>query len=85
MKCIIPAKESQVMDKTIYTKEYSTIVEQLKKARKEAKLDQKTTAKRLKRTQSYVSKMENGQCRLDVIQLKEIAKAYKKNLSYFIK
>lgn len=73
------------MDKTIYTKEYSSIIARLKKARKEAKLDQKDVAKRLKRTQSYVSKMENGQCRLDIIQLKEIAKAYKKNLSSFLK
>ncbi|MCX5699411.1 MAG: helix-turn-helix transcriptional regulator [Candidatus Omnitrophica bacterium] len=73
------------MDKTIYSKEYSSIIDRLKKARKEAKLDQKSVAKRLKRTQSYISKMENGQCRLDILQLKEIAKAYKKNLGYFIK
>jgi transcriptional regulator with XRE-family HTH domain len=73
------------MDKTIYSKEYSAIVDRLKMARREAKLDQKEAAKRLKRTQSYISKMENGQCRLDILQLKEIAKTYKKNLSYFIK
>ncbi|MFA5287553.1 MAG: helix-turn-helix transcriptional regulator [Candidatus Omnitrophota bacterium] len=73
------------MEKTIYSKEYGVIVDKLKKARREAKLDQKGAAKRLKRTQSYVSKMENGQCRLDILQLKEIAKAYKKSLGYFIK
>ncbi|MCX5696404.1 MAG: helix-turn-helix transcriptional regulator [Candidatus Omnitrophica bacterium] len=73
------------MDKTIYTKAYSSIVDRLKKARKEARLRQKDVAKRLKRTQSYVSKMENGQCRLDVIQLKEIARAYKKSLDFFVK
>jgi len=73
------------MDKTIFTKEYSLIVERLKKARKEAKLEQKDVAKRLKRTQSYISKIENGQLRLDILQLKEIAKTYHKNLDYFIK
>lgn len=73
------------MDKTIFTKEYSLLVERLKKARKEAKLEQKDVARRLKRTQSYVSKIENGQLRLDILQLKEIAKTYHKNLDYFIK
>ena len=72
------------MEKTIFTKEYSLIVERLKKARKEAKLEQKDVARRLKRTQSYVSKIENGQLQLDVLQLKEIAKTYHKNLDYFI-
>ena len=73
------------MDKTIYTKEYSSIIDRLKKARKATGLNQKDVARRLKRTQSYVSKMESGQCRLDILQLKEIAKTYKKNLSFFIK
>jgi len=73
------------MEKTIYHKEYGVIVGRLKKARRESRLKQGDVAKRLKRTQSYVSKMENGQCRLDILQLKEIAKTYKKNLNFFLK
>ncbi|MDD5042864.1 MAG: helix-turn-helix domain-containing protein, partial [Candidatus Omnitrophica bacterium] len=36
-------------------------------------------------TQSYVSKIEAGQRRLDVVQLSELAAVYKKNLTYFLK
>ncbi|MCU0652255.1 MAG: helix-turn-helix domain-containing protein [Candidatus Omnitrophica bacterium] len=73
------------MDKSIYTKTYARLIGKLKKAREEAKLKQKDVAKRLKRTQSYVSKIESGQSRLDIVQLKEIAQVYKKNLEFFIK
>lgn len=72
------------MKKTIYSKEYKHLVEQIKKARKEADLDQKKVAKLLGRTQSYVSKVESGQVRIDIIQLKEFARIYKKDLKFFI-
>ncbi|MDA2935920.1 helix-turn-helix domain-containing protein [Patescibacteria group bacterium AH-259-L05] len=73
------------MKKTIYSKEHKYLVEQLKKARREAGLDQKKVAQLLNTTQSYVSKIESGQRRIDIVQLKELAKIYKKNLDFFIK
>jgi len=73
------------MKKTIYSKEHKYLVEQLKKARKEAGLDQKEVAKLLNKTQSYVSKVESGQRRIEVLQLKEFARIYKKNLDFFIR
>jgi len=73
------------MSKGIYSKDHKYLVEQLKKARKEAGLDQSDVAKKLGKTQSYVSKIESGQRRIDVIQLKEFAKVYKRKLEYFIK
>ena len=73
------------MDKVIYSEDHKYIVEQLKKARQEASLDQKKVAKLLGKTQSYVSKIESGQRRIDVIQLKEFAKIYKKDLNFFVK
>ncbi len=73
------------MNKTIYTNEHKHIVQQLKKARIEAGLDQEEVAKLLKKTQSYISKIESGQCRIDVVQLKELAKIYKKDISFFLK
>lgn len=73
------------MKKTIYSKEHKYLVEQLKKARKEAGLDQKEVAKLLNKTQSYVSKVESGQRRIEVFQLKEFARIYKKNLDFFIR
>jgi transcriptional regulator with XRE-family HTH domain len=73
------------MDKTIYTKDHKFIIEQLKKARNDAGFDQEKVAELLGKTQSYVSKIETGQRRIDIVQLKEFAKIYKKELGYFIK
>lgn len=75
----------EIMAKTIYSDEHELLVKQLKKARKEAGLNQEDVAKLLGKTQSYVSKIESGQRRVDVIQLKEFAKIYKKSLDYFIR
>ena len=72
------------MGKTIYSKSHRYMVKQLIKARKKAGLKQKEVAGKLKRTQSYVSKMEAGQRRIDVVQLKELAEIYKKRLDFFI-
>mgnify|MGYP000969860373 CR=1 FL=1 len=73
------------MDKAIYTKDHKNMVSQLKKARLEAGFDQKEVAKILGKTQSYISKVESGQRRIDIIQLKAFAKVYKKDLDFFVK
>ncbi|MEI8270343.1 MAG: helix-turn-helix transcriptional regulator [bacterium] len=73
------------MPRAIFQKEHKIIVERLKKARIEAGLGQVEVAKKLDRTQSYLSKIESGQRRFDVLQLKEFAKLYKKSLDYFVK
>jgi len=73
------------MSKTIYSKDHKFIVKQLKRARIEAGLNQKRVAKSLGKTQSFISKIEASQRRIDVVQLKEFAKAYKKSLYFFIK
>ena len=74
-----------VMSKAIYTKDHNAIVERLKQARLESGLGQVEVAENLGRTQSYISKIESGQRRFDVLQLKEFAKLYKKSLDYFVK
>lgn len=73
------------MNKAIFSKDHKYTVEQLKRARAEAGLDQVEVAKMLGKTQPHVSKIEAGQRRLDITQLKEFAKIYKKSLTYFIK
>ena len=73
------------MATTIYSKEHRMLVERLKKARKEAGLDQEAVAKLLGVTQSYISKMESGQRRIDIVQLKRFARVYKKKIDYFLK
>jgi transcriptional regulator with XRE-family HTH domain len=74
----------QIKDTRIYTKDHRYLVEQLKKARLDAGLDQKEVADILGRTQSYVSKIESGQRRIDIFQLKKFAEIYKKDLDYFV-
>jgi len=70
---------------TIRTKEYADFVGKLREARLEAGLRQIDVAKKLKRTQSYVSRVEVGEQRLDILELKKFADLYKKDLHYFIK
>ena len=70
---------------TIRTREYADFVGKLRVARLEACLRQIDVAKKLKRTQSYVSRVEVGEQRLDILELKKFAELYKKDLNYFIK
>lgn len=73
-----------MMVKSVNTKEYACFTERLRKARRESGLTQVQVAKKLKRPQSYVSNIESGQQRVDVIELKLFAKLYDKNLTYFL-
>lgn len=73
------------MKRSIHTKEYAVFVERLRKARQEAGLTQVQVAKKLKRPQSYVSNVESGQQRVDVVELQKFAKLYDKDTNYFIK
>ncbi|MDO8805528.1 MAG: helix-turn-helix transcriptional regulator [Elusimicrobiota bacterium] len=72
------------MKKAIYTKQYKELISRLKAARLKCGLNQVQVAKSLGTTQSHISKIEAGQRRLDVIQLSEFAKLYKKTLAYFV-
>ena len=74
-----------LMPRSIYTKEHSDIVDRLKKARLESGFGQIDVAEKLGKTQSYISKIESGQRRIDILQLKEFAKLYKKSLDFFVK
>lgn len=73
------------MPRAIYNDDHKKIVERLKQARIESGLGQVEVAKKLGKTQSYVSKIESAQRRFDVLQLKEFAKLYKKSLDFFVK
>ncbi len=73
------------MNKTIRTKEYARFVEKLRKARLEAGLKQIEVAKKLKRPQSYISRVESGEYRLDILEVKRFAKIYGKSVDYFVK
>ena len=63
--------------KSIYADDYKKTIEKLKQARLDAGLTQEEVSKQLNKPQSYVSKVENSQRRVDVSELKELAKLYK--------
>ncbi|MCF7816167.1 MAG: helix-turn-helix domain-containing protein [Candidatus Pacebacteria bacterium] len=70
---------------TIRRKEYADFIGKLRKAWLDAGLRQIDVAKKLKRTQSYVSRVEVGEQKLDILELQKFAKLYNKPLDYFIK
>ena len=72
------------MPKSIYSKDYKNVIKKLKKARVDAGLKQSDIAKKLKKPQSYISKIERGERRIDIIELKELAEIYKKDITYFV-
>jgi transcriptional regulator with XRE-family HTH domain len=61
--------------KSVHTKDYSQFLDLLIKARKEAGLTQAELAGKLERPQSYVSKYESGERRLDVVEFLDLAQA----------
>ena len=65
------------MRKALYERSYAAFTDLLKEERRKAGLTQAILAKKLRRPQSYVSKYERGDRRLDVIEFLEIARAIK--------
>lgn len=59
------------MQKTIARKEYKVFIKKLTDARKKANLRQLDVANKLNRPQSYISRIESGEYRMDIIELKD--------------
>ncbi len=72
------------MEKTIYTRDYAIMLRLLKEARQQAGITQVEFARRLKQSQSFVSKIERGDRRIDVVQLRTICQIYGSTLSEFV-
>jgi transcriptional regulator with XRE-family HTH domain len=70
--------------KAIREQMYAAFTTSLRDERKKAGLTQAKLAKRLRRPQSYVSKYERGNRRLDVIEFLEVARAIKFDPSTFL-
>jgi transcriptional regulator with XRE-family HTH domain len=64
--------------------EYATFLRRLRQAREKAGLSQAETARRLGKPQSFVSKCESGERRVDVIELKAFARVYGTSVASFI-
>lgn len=70
--------------RAIHAPEYQYLLRRLRQARKARGLTQVEVAKALRRHQSFVTKCELGERRLDPIDLARFAKLYKKPLAYFL-
>lgn len=64
--------------KSNFTKEYAAFLDVLVKTRKQQGLTQQAVANLLNRPQSFVSKYESGERRLDVVEFCQIAKILQK-------
>lgn len=72
------------MEKSIYSCEYKLFLEMLRAARQQVGLTQEDVASRLGATQSFVSKCERGERRLDVVELREWCQAIGIDLERFV-
>lgn len=60
------------MDKSVHSKQYEILLELLVARRKAANTTQLQLSERLEMTQSAYSKLERGELRIDVVQLRAI-------------
>lgn len=72
------------MEKSIYSHDYSLFLEQLRKARSQKSLTQAQVAERLDQTQSFVSKVERGERRLDIVELRAFCMALGISFTEFV-
>jgi transcriptional regulator with XRE-family HTH domain len=72
------------MEKTIYTREYAVLLRLLREAREQAGTTQVQLAEKLGQSQSFVSKLERGDRRIDVIQLRTICQIVGVSLYEFV-
>jgi transcriptional regulator with XRE-family HTH domain len=72
------------MEKSVHTQEYAILLQLLREIRESASVTQVELGRRLGQTQSFVSKCERGEIRLDVIQLRAICGLLNMDLPTFI-
>ncbi len=72
------------MTKSLHTDDYRRLRERLRNMRTKIGLTQVEVAEKLGKPQSYVSKVESGERRIDPIELERFAKVYGKKISHFI-
>jgi transcriptional regulator with XRE-family HTH domain len=73
------------MKKKVYIAQRSRLVSLLREIRIDAGMTQMELAERIERDQTFVSKYESGQRRLDVLELREICQSVGITLEEFVK
>lgn len=63
---------------------YRQFLQRLRAARRAAGLTQAEVARAMRKPQSYVSKCESGERRVDVVELARFAALYRKPLDFFL-
>ncbi len=71
-------------EKSIYSNEYEVVTKRLREARESLGLTQSEVSAKLLKPQSYISKIERGERRIDIVELAKIAKVYKRNVEWFL-
>ena len=70
--------------KSIHKNEYSVLLRRLRTLRTEAGMTQVDLSEALQRPQSYVSDVERGSRRMDLLQLRELCNACGQSLTEFV-
>lgn len=73
------------MEKSIHSKEYTLFLEMLRAAREKSGLTQEDVAERLGESQSFVSKCERGERRLDVVEMRAWCAALRVSFPSFLR
>ena len=67
-----------------YSQKNNKLIMRLRSARLEAGLTQVEASKKLKKPQSYLSKIERGERKIEAVELGDFTKLYNKEIEYFI-
>ena len=62
------------MEKSLFSRRYSLFLHHLRAAREKEGLTQEALAKRLGETQSFISKCERGERRIDIVEIRAFCK-----------
>lgn len=74
-----------MLKKSQHTKTYKILLQELKKARESAGFTQAQAAKSLGKHAPFISKIESGERRIDVLELAELCKLYDVKMAAILK
>jgi ribosome-binding protein aMBF1 (putative translation factor) len=72
------------MEKSIHSARYAVFLKVLRKARQDAGLSQVQLAQKIGEAQTFISKCERGERRIDVIELRTFCRAFGISLRQFV-
>ena len=67
-----------------YDQQYQEFLVRLRSARHDVGLTQQEVASLLNKSQTFVSRSENGERRVDIVELRQFAQIYGKPISFFL-